>query len=73
MPQSGTDEHAHEAIEEEGLKLLVLYLLLLVETLHNHIRQQQADAPQEGVPAHTEGTNGKSLNGGLPIDESDAP
>ena len=70
MTQSGSHEHTHETIEEEGFKLLVLNLLVFVETLHNQICQQQAEAPQQGVPTDTVRTYCKHLNGGLPIDET---
>ena len=55
VAESSTDEYTEEAIEEERLELLVLYLLMLIKTLHNQIGQQQADAPQQGVPADAEG------------------
>ena len=69
MPQACPDEHTKEAIEEEGVELLVLNLLLLVEPLHDEVGDDEPEAPQEAVPPDGEETNGECLDGGLPVDE----
>ena len=69
VTQPGTDQHTDEAIEEEGFKLLVLYLLLLIQLLYNEIGQQQAHTPQQRIPTHTESTHRKGLHRRLPVNK----
>jgi hypothetical protein len=72
MTESRTYEHTNKTIEEERFELLVRNVLLLVESLHNEVGSQKAEAPEQTIPADAEGTYGKSLNGGLPVDEKES-
>ena len=73
VAESGADEHADEAVEEEGLELLVFYFLQTVEALDDEVGGEEAEAPEQAVPADAEGADGEGFDGGLPVDEEKAP
>lgn len=54
MTQTRTDQDAHKAIDEQGLKLLGRDLLTLIEFQHHHVGQCQPDTPTDAVPPHAE-------------------
>ena len=54
MTQSGTYKYAKETVHEHRFELLFGNLLLSVQTMHEQINSQQADAPAERVPAESE-------------------
>jgi len=68
MPQTGTDQDAEEAVEQEGVEELVLDLLLLVQTAHDEVGDDYTDEPAQGVPAEGHGANGEGLNVWVPED-----
>ena len=47
VAQTGTHQNAEKAIDEEGVEIFFLYLLLFVELVNEQIGQQQADEPAE--------------------------
>jgi len=51
VAQSGTDEDAEEAVEEQRVEQLVLDFLLLVEFPYHEIGNNQTEEPAQGVPA----------------------
>jgi len=61
VTQARTDEDAEEAVEEQRLKLLFLYLLIPVEFLYYEVGSCKSYHPEEGVEAYR--TNAK---GGIP-------
>ena len=73
MAESGANEHADEAVEEEGLELLVFYFLQTVEALDDEVGGEEAEAPEQAVPADAEGADGEGFDGGLPVNEKKAP
>ena len=49
MTETCTYQNTEEDIKEERLKLVIAQFLLLVESLHEQIAQQQTDKPASGV------------------------
>ena len=54
VPQSGTDEDAEEAVDEQGIELLVRNLLILEQFPNYDVGQCQSDEPAQRVPAEGE-------------------
>ena len=68
MAQTGTDQDAEETVDKEGVKVLVLDLLFLIQPFHDHIGQCQSDDPHQTIPAHCYRTQMKCLQVRLPDD-----
>ena len=61
MPQTGAHKDADEAVDEQGVEQLVLYLLFFIQAFHHKVGQQQSDEPAQGVPAEGHRPDGESL------------
>ena len=68
MPQACSHQDADEDVEEKWFKLLCLYLLLLVETLHQQVAEQQSHEPTGGVIANGQGTQMRQDGVWVPYD-----
>ena len=68
VAQSRTHDDAHEAVYEERVEELVLYLLLTVELPYYEICQQQSREPAQGVPVQGEVSDAESRVAGIPDD-----
>ena len=52
MPQSCPDKDAKEAIHEHRVELLLAYLLLTIEFVHQQINAYETNCPKERVPSY---------------------
>ena len=71
VPQAGTDEDAHETVEEEWFEKLTLDALLAVEPLHDEVGEQQSDDPAQRVVADVDRPDAEKLDAGVPRDEGE--
>lgn len=69
MAESCPHKNTDEAVEKQGVELLVLYLLLPVQPLHYVVCRHESHSPHQGVPLDAERTDGESVQIRLPVYE----
>ena len=52
VPQTRTDENTEEAIEEEGIELLLRNALSAIEPIDHKVGRNQSQHPAERIPTH---------------------
>lgn len=55
VSKSCSQEDAEEAIEEEGVELLLFKFLLAIESQHNIIGCGKTNSPKQGIPSQSNG------------------
>ena len=66
VPQTRTDENTEEAIEEEGIKLLLRNALSAIEPIDHKVGRNQPQHPAERIPTHGNRAELKSDKVGIP-------
>ena len=52
VAQSRTHQHGNKDVDKQRLELLVGDMLLLIESLHEQVAQNQTDHPAYGIPTN---------------------
>ena len=69
VAQAGTDEYAEEAVEDQGVELLLGDALLAEQPVLQQIHREEADGPAQRVPTHAERADVEQEDVGVPVDE----
>ena len=69
VTQTCPDDDAKEAVDEEGVEIFVLHMLILIEPLHHEVGQKEPYKPAQRIPAHAEVAEMEGYGVRVPDDE----